>query len=180
MATGSGAQAAGLHPDDAMMLEQLLGGGMMPPAGAALGAPAPPADPSLAGAPGAPLGATALIPGMPSTDPATYQQVQAADQQALLAAQQAAQQQAAMMPPPATGPGAALLGGMPGMPVDPMSVAGAAPPMGPGASMLMGDPALPLPGSTGTPYGGPDMGSMESENIAPLTGPGSSVLDELV
>lgn len=179
MATGPGAQAAGLTPEGAMMLDQLLGGGMMPPAGAAPGVPALPADPALAGVPGAPMGATALIPGMPSTDPATYQQVQAADQQALLAAQQAAQQQAAMMPPPATGPGAALLGGAPGMPVDPMSAA-AAPPMGPGAAMLMGEPALPLPGSTGTPYGGPDMGSMESENVSALTGPGSSVLDELV
>lgn len=156
---GAGAGAAPIAPEEIAALAQLIGGGMVPgapgPAGAPMGAPV---DPMMGGAPAAGMGP---IPGMPSTDPGMIAQLRAADHAALDAAQDAAMQQAAMMPGAAYAPGA---GAAP--PMDPLSLGAALPGMPPAVP----DQPLPLPGSGVQALGGPDYGSMEGEDLAPLPG----------
>ena len=149
-----------MNPEDAaalaMILQQGAGGpGMAPPPGMPTG-PDPAAVSGLPGSglPPMPLpGAAAPIPGMPSTDPAAYQALQAQDHAALAMAQQAAQQQAQMMPmQPDPSMGGQVAGILPGMPPIPE--------------------AAPLPGSVAGAWGGEGMGSLESGDVAPLPGDG--------
>lgn len=155
---GAGAGSASIAPEEAAALAQLIGGGMVPG-----GAPMDPGmtalPPGVGPGPGMPMPG-GPIPGMPSTDPAMIAQLRAADHAALDAAQDAAMQQAAMLP------GAAYAGAAP--PVDPTSLGAGAGPMLPGSPMPL-EP-LPLPGSAPSAFGGPDYGSMESEDLAPLPG----------
>lgn len=117
-----------------------------------------PVDP-MAAAP-APMGP---IPGMPSTDPNVIAQLRAADHAALDAAQDSAMQMAAQQMGGASAP----------LPGDPAAAAMGAGPL-PGDPMALGAPVPPpmmgLPPELAAAFGGPDMGSLESESITPLPG----------
>lgn len=126
-----------------------------------MGGGAPPMLPGAGVAPPAPVGP---IPGLPSTDPSFVAQLQAQDIAAVQAAQQSAMATAAAGMGGGVTPIAPPAAGMPGDPMAPAS-----PPLGDPMMGQVGG-AGGLPPEIAGAYGGPSMGSMESQSVGVLPG----------